>query len=264
MAWADLSAVEQLLGEAFGGEASLGMGPELSGRVVFGLHAEDDALELVGLDFTVSDAGLGPRPTEPTRLVQELPADTLLAVSASGLGDVMVDRWDEMEATGMVDPFQEMFPDVELPEDLRTVFGSDFLLAMRGDLENPQVGLRALTEDPERATDILEGLNYALELGIPVAHGNVDDGYALATDTATARAVAGKNSGLGDSAAFRAAAPAADGATMVGYADLTAILDQFPESGDFERSDYDALEALGVTSTNTDAGTRFVLRITTR
>ena len=266
VAWADLSALEQLLGETFGADPSLGMGmgAELSGRVVFGLHAEDDALELVGLDFTVSDAGPGPRPAEPTRLVQQLPEDTLFAFSASGVGDMVVDRWDEVEATGMVEPFQEMFPDLELPEDLRTVFGSDLLVTMGGDLDDPQVGLRAVTDDPERATGILEGLNYAFELGIPIAHGNVDDGYALATDTATARAVAGKNSGLGDSAAFRAAAPAADEATMVAYADLSAILDQFPEGGEFRRSDYDALHAFGITSTNTDEGTRMVLRITTR
>jgi hypothetical protein len=267
VAWADLSAVQQLLGQVSDGDATLGLDEsvgQLNGRVVFGLHAEDDALELVGMDFTVSDAGPGPRPTEPTRLVQDLPEDTLFAVSASGVGDMMVDRWDELEATGMVAPFQEMFPDLELPDDLRTVFGSDLLVAMRGDLEAPQVGLRAVTDDPERAIDILERLNDAFELHVPIAHANVDDGYALATDTATASALAGNDPGLGDSAAFRAAVPAADEATMVAYADLPALLDQFPESGDFRRSDYEALQALGVTSTNTDEGTRFVLRVTTR
>ena len=265
--WADLSALQQLLGQAFDGDATLGLDESFSalgGRVVFGLHAEEDALELVGLDVTVSDAGPGPRPTEPTRLVQDLPEDTLVALSASGMGDVMVDQWDELEATGMVAPFREMFPDLELPEDLRTVFGSDLLVAVRGDLQDPQVGLRAVTEDPERATGILKGLNYAFDLGIRTVPAAVDDGYVLATDVTTARALAGEDPGLGDSAAFRAAAPAADEATMVGYADLTALLDQFPDGGGFERSDYDALQALGITSTNTDEGTRMVLRITTR
>jgi hypothetical protein len=89
-----------------------------------------------------------------------------------------------------------------------------------------------------------------------------DDGYALATDTATARALAGDNPGLGDSDAFRAAVPGVDDATAAGYLDLRALLRQFPDSGDFRRGDYEALQALGVTSTPTDQGSRLVLRVT--
>jgi hypothetical protein len=264
VAWADLSGLQQLLADALG-DAPMGLAGDMSGRVVYGLHAEDDALELVGMDFTGSDVGPGPRPTEPTTLVQDLPADTVAALSMSGAGDQMADRWAELEKTGVVEGFQEQFPDLRMPEDVRTVFGSEFLVALVGDdLEQPQFGIRAVTDDPERASDIVTGLIYAFDLGIRTVPAAVDDGYVLGTDVTTARALAGENPGLGSSAAFRAAVPEADDATTVGYANLARILDQVPAGDGFRPEDYQALQAVGFSSTPTDQGSRVVLRITTR
>jgi hypothetical protein len=265
VAWADLSALQQHLGTTLEDDGIVTLDEtfaDLSGRIVYGLHAESDALEVVGMDFTASDVGPGARSTEPTRLVQDLPEDTVLAVSMSGLGDVLVDRWDEIEASGMLEGVEEMFPDLELPDDVQTVFGSDFLLAMRGDLEDPQFGIRAVTDDPERATGILKGFNYAFDLGIRTVPADVDDGYVLATDTTTARALAGDNPGLGDTDAFRAAVPGVDDATYVLYVDMQSVLDQFPNGSGFTKSDYEAVQALGMTSTPTDQGSRVVLRVT--
>jgi hypothetical protein len=265
VAWADLSAVQQLFENAAGGDAPMGVIGDVSGRVVFGLHAEDDALELVGLDVTASDVGPGPRPTEPTTLVQDLPADTVAALSMSGAGDLMADRWAALESTGAADGFEEMFPDLRMPEDIRTVFGSDFLVALFGDdLEQPQFGLRAVTDDPERASDIVTGLIYGFDLDIRTVPAAVDDGYVLGTDVTTARALAGEDPGLGSSTAFRAAVPGADDATLVGYADLARILDQVPARDGIRPEDYQALQAVGFSSTPTDEGSRVVLRITTR
>ena len=265
VAWADLSALQQQLGTTLEDDGIVTLDEtfaDISGRVVYGLHAESDALELVGMDFTSSDVGPGPRSTEPTHLVQALPKNTVFAVSASGLGDVLIDRWDEIEASGMLEGFEEMFPDLELPEDVKTVFGSDFLLAMRGSMQDPHVGIRATTDDPERATGILEGFNYAFDLGIPVESAPVDDGYVLATDALTARALMDDDGGLASTEAFQAALPGVEGATMVAYVDLSAVLDQFPSDGSFHRSDYEAVQALGMTSTPADQGSRVVLRVT--
>ena len=269
VAWADLSALKQLFDQA-AGDGALGLSPfdlggDLAGRVVYGLHAEDDALELVGMDFTVSDVGPGPQPDQPTRLIQQLPEDTLAAISVSDAGDMLDERWDDLEATGMVDGFQDMFPNLVLPDDLQNILGSDLLVGVFGDdVENPQFGMRAVTDDPERATDVIKGFDYAFDLGIRTVPAAVDDGYVLATDVTTARALAGEDAGLGDSAAFQAAVPGADDASLIGYADLAAILEQIPEGDGFEAADYEAVEAVGVTSTPTEKGTRFVLRITTR
>ena len=265
VAWADLSALQQQLGTTLEDDGIVSLDEtfaDLSGRVVYGLHAQSDALEIVGMDFTSSDVGPGPRSTEPTRLVQALPKNTVVAVSAGGLGDMLIDRWDEVEASGMADGVEEMFPDLTLPDDLQTVFGSDFLLTMRGNVQDPQVGIRATTDDPERATDILEGFNYAFDLGIPVESAPVDDGYVLATDALTADALANNDGGLAGTEAFQAAVPGVEEATMVAYVDVSAVLDQFPSDGGFRRSDYEAVQALGVTSTPTDQGSRMVVRVT--
>jgi hypothetical protein len=133
-----------------------------------------------------------------------------------------------------------------------------------GDLENPQFGVRAVTDDPERGSAILKGFNHAFDLGIPVVPASVDDGYGLATDATAARALAGDDAGLADSDAFRDAVPGADDATLVGWVDLAAVQQQVPDTGDVRAEDYEAVEALGFTSTPTDEGSRFVLRLTTR
>ena len=92
LAWADLSAAQGILAAAV---PAGGLGAqELSGRVILGVHAEDDAVEMVGLDFGVSDFGV-PR-SEPTRLAHGLPRDTLAALSVSGAGDAAVAAWEEM------------------------------------------------------------------------------------------------------------------------------------------------------------------------
>jgi hypothetical protein len=183
----------------------------------------------------------------------------------SGAGDLMADRWAALESTGAADGFEEMFPDLRMPEDIRTVFGSDFLVALFGDdLEQPQFGLRAVTDDPERASDIVTGLIYGFDLDIRTVPAAVDDGYVLGTDVTTARALAGEDPGLGSSTAFRAAVPGADDATLVGYADLARILDQVPARDGIRPEDYQALQAVGFSSTPTDEGSRVVLRITTR
>jgi hypothetical protein len=267
VAWADLPALQQLFGEAFGGGGAVppGLGADLAGRVVFGLHAEDDAVELVGMDFTVSDVGPGPQPDQPTRLIQQLPEDTLAAISVSDAGGMLGERWDDIEATGMVQPLQDMFPDLVLPDDIQTILGSDLVVGVFGHVPGqPAFGVRAVTDDAERATSVLKGFDYAFDLGIRTVPASVDDGYVLAADVTAARALAGEDAGLGDSAAFQAAVPGADDATAIGYADLATILEQLPQGGGFRASDYEAVQAFGFSSTPTDKGTRQVLRITTR
>ncbi len=109
LAWADLYALQSLAAEqaaAEGVPADMFGDEALSGRVILGVHAQDDALELVGLDFSVSDVGVPS--AAPTRLAQGLPEDTLAAVSASGLGDRAVAYWETLQQTGA-------FPEGEAP-----------------------------------------------------------------------------------------------------------------------------------------------------
>jgi hypothetical protein len=266
LAWADLSAVQAIMpapGMSAGGYGDQG----LSGRVILGVHAEDDTLEMVGQDFGVSDVAVPG--SEPTRLVQGLPADTLAALSASGVGDSAVAAWQAVQESGALMGIEEPITELglALPEDLRTVLGTDLVIAAFGDLEVPQFGVRVVTEDGERAVEIVDELLVESDAGLPIVPAPVDDGFVLGTDAPTAEALAAGDGGLGDTAAFRAAVADPDGARAIGYVDLGAVVDRLVAQGGeagAEAAKYSAVDALGFSATSTDEGSRFVLRITTR
>jgi hypothetical protein len=278
VAWADLAGLQDVVGAMApaGGMAGLGgvvpggvglADQALTGRIVLGLHAEPDALEVQGLtrgvapDDSATTAG-------PTRLVQDLPEDTLAALSVSGLGDALAAAWAAPEGAGIPPEFQQQIAalGLQLPDDLRTVLGSDLALAVSGDLAAPQFGARVVTEDPQRAVEVLTGVLGSPEVGLPAAAVPLADGYALATDPAFADAL-GRDGGLGDSEAFRAAVADPDEAQAVGFVDLGALVDQvIAQGGDSaaEAERFRAVEALGFSATGSGDEGRFVLRVTTR
>ncbi|UOY03414.1 DUF3352 domain-containing protein [Blastococcus sp. PRF04-17] len=269
LAWADLSAVERIAaaqgappvapGELFGGE-------HLTGRVILGVHAQDDALELVGLDFSVSDTGVPS--SEPTSLVHGLPEDALAALSVSGVGERAVQAWAELERTGGAEALG-VPPELglDLPDDLRTLLGTDLAVAAFGDVDEPRFGARVATEEPGEAVRLLDVVLDDPQLGLPVVHDTVDGGYVVAGDEAALDLLARADGGLGDSEAFRAAVADPDEAGAIGYVDLAAVVEQLVDRGGEtaeQAARFGAVEALGFSATSTDEGGRFVLRITTR
>ena len=261
VAWADLAGLQGVVPMA---EAGLG-GQTLSGRVVLGVHAEDDALEVTGLARGTAPVASSVG-TEPTGLVADLPADTVAALSVSGLGESVTASWADLEESGVLAEFQEQIDalGLDLPADLGTVLGSDLALAVTGDLSAPSFGARVRTDDPQRAVDVLDRVLGDADL--PVGVVPLDDGYVLASDQPLADALA-EDGGLGDTAAFRAAVPDPDDAGAVGFVDLGKIIDLvIAEGGDdaTQAQDFAALGALGFNASTTDDGGRFVLRITTR
>ena len=257
---AEQAAAGGLPADLFGDET-------LSGRVIVGVHAEDDALELVGLDFSVSDAGVPS--AAPTRLAQGLPEDTLAAVSASGVGDRAVAYWETLQQSGAFpegeDPFTGL--DLALPEDLRTIFGTDLVVAAFGDIEAPRFGARVVTEDGQRAARIVNELLTMPEVGVQTSPARVDDGYGFGTDDDTAVALGSDDGGLGDSERFQDAVADPGTASAIGYVDLAAVVEQVVaqggEAGE-EAARYAAVDVLGFSAASTDEGSRVVVRITTR
>ena len=271
VAWADLGSVQGYLAEAAGGAGGAAplpgpMGQELSGRIVLGLHAEEGALELEGLQVGGAELGGLGGGTEPTRLVGELPEDVLLGFSASGLGDGLTEQWSQLEESGALAGVEEQVAGlgIELPDDLRALLGSDTAIAVTGDWESPAFGARVVTDDPDRALEVLDVIVAESGGEVPLFSSPADGGYAVASDQSLADAVAGQGF-LGDTDAFRAAAPEAEDAVVAAFVDLRAVIEQLPDSGDegVQPSDLAAVEALGLTSGMTDEGARFVLRITT-
>jgi hypothetical protein len=269
LAWVDMTAGQRLLSEALpeGMPGSVPGGQELAGRLILGVHAEDDALEMVGLGFDVSDLGVPSR--EPTRLVQNLPEDTLLAASLSGAGDLAATYWAELEETPEFSEYGDPMASLglELPEDLRALFGTDLAIAGFGNVEAPAFGVRVVSEDGDRASAVIDELLSSFGAELPLVSTPVDDGFVLGSDTSTAQTLAAGYGGLGETDAFRDAVADPDAASGVVYVDLAALVDQaVARGGDTgeEAAKYSAVRALGLSATTTDEGGRFVLRITTR
>ena len=243
-------------------------GQPFSGRVVLGVHAESDALEVEGLSRGATAPAGSTAATEPTRLVLDLPTDTVAALSISGLGDATADAWTSAEGAGVPPEIQEQLAalGLDLPDDLRAILGSDFALAVLGDVAAPQFGVRAVTDDPQRAVQVLGDVLGSPDIGLPVSATPLEGGYVLSTDQAVADALA-QDGGLGDTEAFRDAVADPESAGAIGFVDLGALVDQVGEQGGdaaAEAARFAALDALGFSATATDDGGRFVLRITTR
>ena len=201
-------------------------------------------------------------------LVLDLPEDTVAALSISGLGDAAAEAWTSTEGAGVPPEIQEQLTalGLDLPDDLSAVLGSDVALAVLGDLTAPQFGVRAVTDDPQRAVQVLGEVLGSPDIGLPVSATPLEDGYVLSTDQGVAEALA-EDGGLGDTEAFRDAVADPGSAGAIGFVDLGALVDQFAEQGGdtaAEAERFAALGALGFSATTTDDGGRFVLRITTR
>lgn len=270
VAWADLGSVQGFLGEtmAAAGGGGLFTGQDMSGRVILGLRADDGALVIEGLDVGVSDLGPLAGGGEPTRLAQELPEDALAAFSGGGLGEAVVDQWAQFEESGALAGAEEQIASLglDLPDDLRSVLGSDLAVVVRGDLSAPAFGARATTEDPQRALEVIEGLMGTAGGEVPLSTGPVDGGYVVASDPGLADTLA-EDGGLGDTEAFRAAVAYPDDASALVFVDLAAVVDSLVAQGGptgKEAAQWRAVEALGVSGGPTEEGSRFVLRITTR
>ena len=269
LVWADLAAAQHVLAAQGGPEALPGGvigGQNLSGRVILGVHAQDDGVEMVGRDFGASDTG-APK-SAPTRLVQGLPDDTLAALSVAGLGDRVGSAWDEMAHTGALAQVEQPLAQLglHLPEDLTTVLGQDLVVAVFGDIENPGLGAKVLTDDPRNAARKVAELLAQPGHEVPALFQDTEGGYLAASDPAALDAVAAGGN-LGDTKAFRAAVADPDSANAVGYVDLARVVDRLiAEGGDTgqQAAKFRAVRALGFSATGTDDGGRFVLRITTR
>jgi hypothetical protein len=164
-----------------------------------------------------------------------------------------------------VDPFAEL--GLELPDDLRTIFGGDLVVAAFGDAAAPSFGARVVTDDGERASELVQNVLASPEFGLEAVVSPVAGGYALASDAAALEAVSGTDGGLAGTDAFQAAVAAPEDATVIGYVDLAAVVEQLVAQGGetgAEAAKFSAVEALGLSVSSTDEGSRFVLRITTR
>ncbi len=273
--WADGSRTAALLPHlpsAVGGPAGLvtgGLSPASlpTGHGAVTLRFDGATLELAG---SVHGLGATARPATGQAAVLA-PADAAAVVSVAGLGDLVAKNWPQtLKAAG--DQGSEAITRIEaqtglrLPQDLTTLLGTQFTLALRPQDGQPNPAVRAVTDkDPSEALTRLVTALSSSQQAPPLVTRRTADGYVLAlTDpAATAMTTAG---GLSAAPEFVAAVPKAGQASAIAYLDVARLVEAFGAglSAD-DRAMVAPLAALGLSGTadGTD-GSSFTVRLTTR
>ncbi|QNN53250.1 DUF3352 domain-containing protein [Nocardioides mesophilus] len=267
LAWADLGAVyaavpatdKKDLTEAFGDSAP-------TGRVTAATSVESDYVEVTGRSSGLELAGFNAATAaDPgTELLQGLPADVHVAFSATGLGEALVNVYDEIGTEPLFGTLDDQASSrgLKLPEDLGIVFGTEFAAGARFADDGGEVVVRADSADPARAVEALKPL---LDLtGEPdLVLDRLDTGYVAATSDDWATAAADGTGGLGGTVLFDRAVADADNANLVVFLDLQPLVNLFrdwlsPE----ELRNLEPLEALGISAAGDGGDVRFTGRLT--
>lgn len=267
LAWADIARVWDALPAQVRDQAVTQEGLDPSGRVVVGVHALDDAVEVVGRTLDVS-SGLADEPTVSAAtgsgLAGRMPAKAVAALSLAGLG-VAVEQGYDAFLEGLADLAPNLEAQAEelgldLPEDLTTVLGDEAAVAAWGDLEAPEVLVRTRAADPAAARDVIADVLEATGSGQDADEvvRVLDDGVAAGTPGGL-DAVDGAT--LSDRGEFTDAVPDAEGAAFVLWVSLQDALGL----AGVDEPDAEPLEAVGVTVSGDDgADVRFRIRVTLR
>jgi hypothetical protein len=266
LAWADLGAAYGLTDKADRAEFEEMFGDSApAGRVSAAVTVEPDYVQMVGQTRDLQATGLNTtfQSAPGTGLVRGFPADTDAALSATGLGDALVNVWNEIGTTPVLDQLSSQARDmgVRLPDDLGVVFGTEFAVGTQFTTVDGNSVIRANTTNPDRAIEVLVPL---LELtGEPdLVVDKVDGGYQAATDRTWAAAEQGT---LGEDPIFSAAVADAESANAVLFVNLDSLALAFGDWLDKEeRANIAPLQALGVSATGDNTNGEFTLRVTTK
>lgn len=267
-AWADLGAfwaslpaeAREQAEEIYGLTADFAV----DGLAVAGLSAADDHVELVGRALDVQsplaeDSVIGAG--EGGDLVQGLPADTVAALSVTGLGAGLVQVFDavygEDDPMGLVATAQEA--GLTLPDDLRPLLGEETVGALLGEED---FGLRVRSEDPDASYDVLTRVASLVGLDESTLR-KLDDGFAAGSTPEALQGMTG-DGGLGETAAFRDAAPDAKGAGYVVYVDIARLWEMFGDPEDEIAEDVEQLQSVGVTGSSDGRDSTVRARLTVR
>lgn len=256
--WADygrLATTDAAMG-ALGGLGSAGLAgmPVLGaaaggGRLAMGLHAGGNFLELQGKTFGAKGAASVAR-TAGTNLAGQMPADSLAAVSLTGLGAALSEAWPALKATGLgsapIDGATKQFG-LKLPDDFKALLGDETGLAV-GPIASsgttPKVTLRTRGGDAARAEALMTVLTSMFGIPAPALEKSAD-GFVMGTDAAAIKADVAR---LADDSRFKTAVPDAGNAGALLYVNLgEALKDGLAKGADAAK--YQALDAVGMSVT---------------
>jgi hypothetical protein len=275
LGWVNIGAVYDIVPEDEKAEFAETFGSARpAGRVVVGVHAEPDAVEAVGRTIDLEAAGAEALATggAGSGLVKDLPADTSVAFSGTGLGDLAVDLWDRYGSEPFLDVTDEAKEmGVTLPDDLVAVLGQE---AAAGVVIGDEDGFdfsataRVRTEDADRALEVIELLGESPTEDFEAVP--APDGYVASTDPEHLADAANGDMSLGENEVFANAVPDADDASVVLFVDipdvirgLDAAFGGSDESGEAEEEPI-PWGAFGATATGDAGNGEFKLRLTFR
>jgi hypothetical protein len=261
--WADVKGVYDALPEDARKQFKTTEKP--SGSLVVGAHADSRYVEVRGKAVDVGDSlkeygsdKFGS--TKGHNLIGAMPIDATAAMELTGLGDSLTKAFDELTKQPQFADIEESAKEfgIALPDDLRTVLGTDLAASVFGDIKggNPSVVAHVLTDDPAGAVRILNKVA-ASEGGQAgfVVQADGGGGYFAAT---SAEAISHATSGtLGDSEPFKRALPDAKDA---GFALYVSVGRAAQVAGDVVPDEVSNLEAFGMTA-NGETG-EFRMRLT--
>jgi hypothetical protein len=266
VAWADLGKVRELAEKNSAGDADLrafsdAVGKNLQGRIVLGLHAESDYLELQGNAVGTGDATAKLGTGNAGELLAAAPAGAVAAASVSGLGDVLTEAYNQVSANGgdFADTLGELDGvGLDLPGDLTTILGSETAIVVT-DAEEPNVGVVTRNDDPQKSLDAVSPL---VDLAGPDAFRaeRTDRGLVAATAPDLLAALRDGKGNLAGSDKFTQVV-ADPGGAVVAYVDLAAFIDANRDDPDY--ADMKALKAAGLSVRGGDDAS-FRLRLSFR
>lgn len=248
----------------------------MNGRAAATLRLTDDAVEIHGISRGLEGMTL-PTGGEPARLVNDLPADTAVALSLENGADWVQAAWDYY-ATAFPQELEEATAAAKeqgftLPDDLKTALGDSMALSVGPDIVEAFRGIsETSTEMPTLpigyrvATDAAALVNLLGDAGLPptALAQRTDDGVlSIGLHQPYVDKVAAPEGALGQDATYRAAVADHENADSVFYVNVNPFEEYYlPEVPDKQvRASLETLAAVGVSTVVEDATTsRFTMR----
>jgi hypothetical protein len=218
--WADLGRAYGVVTEAFP-LAGMLPGTGAQGRTVFGVHLTRDYAEMRGL--TIGAPRAGAPPAVDHAVLRGLPADTALAASFGGAGELL--GKDGAWLQDLVAPYL-VGSGLTVADDLLPLLGGQTAFAMgpfRG-LSDLQAGVVTRVRDAGKARATAERVSdIAGVLGMPVKAEVAGGTFVLATPESYATHLTKGGGALGRSTRFTTAMGDLTGASFALYADVREV-----------------------------------------
>ncbi|WP_170970161.1 DUF3352 domain-containing protein [Nocardioides jishulii] len=243
---------------------------EPTGSLVMGINAQSDHIEFVTKALDLSTGIEQPASVPGTGLVNEFPADTVAAVSVSGLGEAAVSLYDSLAESGAVT--DEMLAeaegrlDLDLPDDLRAILGTDLAAGATmspGDPEDLTVFGKVRTADAARVLSLIETLVGETGAAADDVYAEARADHYVAGSSADALALA-EAGGLGGNERFRKVVADASTASAVGFVDIGRLFDELVTAEEDPDRGFAPLDAFGFSVSGDAESSTFTARLSLR